>query len=447
MPEPLVGGAPNAPLVIATLGTHGDVRPIIALGCGLQARGYPVRILTSSHFETMIRSHGLAFFPLTGDYQKLLQRNPDLAEMRGGWRGIWGTLRAQMLNWARDWASQGRAACADAGLILGVGSASFLAHSLGQAYGVPVVFAQLQPLTASRHLPLTVMPSVRLPGRVSVALHHLVRLIGWQLLRPALNDVVRPALGLPAYPWTGPDRNALRVIYGYSAQLCPRPPDWPQSAQVCGFWRLPQPQWQPSAALQAFLQAGPPPLYIGFGSMTSSDAAQLTATVKAAVRLTGQRALLASGWGGLAVGEAADDDDAERFFHLEQAPHDWLFPRVAVAVHHGGAGTSGAALAAGIPSVVLPFGYDQSFWAHCLAQRGVAPPALARAGLQPEALAAAIRQAGTPAMRAAARALGQRIGQEDGVRNAVDQLEAWQLLEPAAVTPAAAARTEQHAIA
>ncbi len=120
---------------------------------------------------------------------------------------------------------------------------------------------------------------------------------------------------------------------------------------------------------------------------------------------------------------------------------------MSVAVHHGGAGTSGAALAAGIPSVVLPFGYDQSFWAHCLAQRGVAPPALARAGLQPEALAAAIHQASTPAMRAAARALGQRIGEEDGVRTAVDQLEAWQLLEPTAVAPAAAARTEQHAIA
>ncbi|ASL02395.1 glycosyltransferase [Xanthomonas citri] len=447
MLEFLADSAPNRPVVIATLGTHGDVRPIIALGRGLQARGYPVRILTSSNFEAMIRANGLGFFPLSGDHQKLLQGNPSVAEMRGGWRGIWSTLRAQLLSWAGDWAEQGRAACADAGLILGVGSASFLAHSLGQAYGVPVVFAQLQPLTASRHLPLMVMPTVRLPGRVSVALHHVVRFAGWQLMRPALNDIVRPALGLPAYPWSGPDRSGLRVIYGYSAQLCPRPPDWPQSAQVCGFWQLPQPQWQPPEALQAFLQAGPPPLYIGFGSMTSSDAAQLTATVKAAVRLTGQRALLASGWGGLAAGEGAAADDAERFFHLEQAPHDWLFPRVSVAVHHGGAGTSGAALAAGIPSVVLPFGYDQSFWAHCLAQRGVAPPALARAGLQPEALAAAIQQASTPAMRAAARALGQRIGEEDGVRNAVDQLEAWQLLEPTAVAPAAAARTEQHAIA
>ncbi|UXA71327.1 glycosyltransferase [Xanthomonas prunicola] len=447
MPEFLHQPALRRPLLIATLGTHGDVRPIIALGRGLQQRGYPVRVLTSANFETLIRANGLEFFPLSGDHQKLLQHNPDVAEMGGGRRAVWNTWRAHLQAWARDWALQGSAACADAGLILGVGSASFLAHSLGQAYGLPVVFAQLQPLTTSRHLPLMVMPRVRLPGLVSVALQHVVRFAGWQLMRPLLNDIVRPALGLPAYPWSGPDRSGLRVLYGYSAHLCPRPPDWPDSAQICGFWQLPQPQWQPPAALQAFLQAGPPPLYIGFGSMTSSDAAQLTATVKAAVRLTGQRALLASGWGGLGAGAAAAADDAERFFHLEQAPHDWLFPRVSVAVHHGGAGTSGAALAAGIPSVVLPFGYDQPFWAYCLAQRGVAPPALARAGLQPQTLAAAIQQASTPAMRAAAHALGQRIREEDGVRNAVDQLEAWQLLRPTAVTPAAAARTEQHAIA
>lgn len=175
--------------------------------------------------------------------------------------------------------------------------------------------------------------------------------------------------------------------------------------------------------------------------MISTDAAQLTAIVKAAVRLTGQRALLASGWGGLAAAEDASDD-AERFFQLEQAPHDWLFPRVAVAVHHGGAGTTGAALAAGIPSVVLPFGYDQPFWAHCLAQRGVAPPALARVGLQPETLADAISQASAPSMRAAARALGQRIREEDGIGRAVEQLKAWGLLQPA-VSVAPAVRIEQ----
>lgn len=257
MPESSFNAGRQRPVLIATLGTHGDVRPIIALGRGLQERGYPVRVLTSANFEALIRANGLDFFPLSGDHQKLLQGHPDVAEMRGGWRGIWGTLRAQLLEWARDWAEQGRAACAGAGLILGVGSASPLAHSLSQAYGLPVVFTQLQPLTASRHVPLMVMPTVRLPGLVSVALHHAVRFAGWQLMRPALNGIVRPALGLPAYPWSGPDRSAQRVVYGYSEHLCPRPPDWPDRAQVSGFWQLPQPQWQPPAALQAFLQAGP----------------------------------------------------------------------------------------------------------------------------------------------------------------------------------------------
>ncbi|WP_040145059.1 glycosyltransferase, partial [Xanthomonas citri] len=241
MPESRADPLRQRPVVIATLGTHGDVRPIIALALGLQRRGYPARVLTSSNFETLIRAHGLEFFPLSGDLQKLLQDHPDVAEMRGAP----GILRKKLLEWARDWPAQGRAACADAGLILGVGSASFLVHSLGEAYGVPVAFAQLQPLTESRHLPLMLMPNLRLPGSVSVALHRLMRFVGWQLMRPALNNIVRPALGLPGYPWSGPDRSGLRVIYGYSAHVCPRPPDWPESAQVCGFWQLPPSQWQP----------------------------------------------------------------------------------------------------------------------------------------------------------------------------------------------------------
>ncbi|WP_045739026.1 glycosyltransferase [Xanthomonas sp. MUS 060] len=427
-PARVQAASDDRPIVIATLGTHGDVRPVIALALGLQRRGHPVRVLTSENFAALVEANGLTFFPLSGDHQRMLQRNP----IREG-QSMLAKSRMfyhHLASWARDWPSQGRAACADARLLIGVGSASIVADALSQALQIPLVYAQLQPVTVSRHLPLVARPQLRLPGPLHVGLQHAIRFSGWQLLRSVVDGSVRLPLGLPAYGWRGPDTSTIRVLYGYSEHLCPRPSDWPARVQICGFWSLPNPQWQPPPALLDFLQAGPPPLYVGFGSMIDADAAQLTATVKAALRLTGQRALLATGWGGLIVDQ---DGDSDQFFALEHAPHDWLFPRVIAAVHHGGAGTAAAASIAGIPSVVVPFGYDQPFWAHCLAQRGVAPPALRRDGLQPEALAHALRQATSPTMRASAQALGQRLREEDGVTKAVAQLEQWGLLSDVSI--------------
>ena len=106
---------------------------------------------------------------------------------------------------------------------------------------------------------------------------------------------------------------------------------------MTGYWFFHQSQWRPPEALSEYLAAGPKPVYIGFGSMVSSNATSFTETVLAAVKKSGQRAVLASGWGGLAGDEGAQ---SEQIFFLRHAPHDWLFPRMSAAVHHGGAGTT-----------------------------------------------------------------------------------------------------------
>jgi len=136
--------------------------------------------------------------------------------------------------------------------------------------------------------------------------------------------------------------------------------------------------------------------------------------------------VLAAGWGGLELDEGALD---EQIYGLRQAPHDWLFPRMAGAVHHGGAGTTAAAVRAGIPSAVVPFYGDQPFWARCLQRRGVAPPALDRRRLDADALAAALIAMQQPQMLREADALGRAIRAEDGVGEAVRLLRYWGLLE------------------
>jgi sterol 3beta-glucosyltransferase len=431
MPEGRHYGNPHNTVVIFTLGTQGDARPCVALGQGLARQGYAVRIVTSANFAELVQAAGLDFMPLTGDFQALLEGDGQIAEQGLNPIAMARVFRHQMDVWASDWLAQGRSAIVDAGLLIGVGSATLLAAALAQAYRLPFVQAQLQPLTPSRQLPPMLLAPrwPRMPGVLSLAAYQLMRIAAWQVIRPAIDRRVRVPLGLPPYAWRGPylDRHdgRYRILYGFSEQLLPRPTDWPCDASVTGYWFTETPAWQPPPALQRFLEAGAKPVYIGFGSMVGATAEALTATVLEAVRQSGRRAILATGWGGL----RASPHDDEHVFFIQQAPHDWLLPRVSAAVHHGGAGTTAAAARAGIPSVVVPFYGDQPFWAACLAQRGVAPPALRRRGLDGLTLAQAIEAAHTPSMQAQAAALGQRLRKEDGVATAITRLQQWGLLD------------------
>src|SRR5262249_9104568 len=131
-------------------------------------------------------------------------------------------------------------------------------------------------------------------------------------------------------------------LEGYSPLVVPRPPDWGPGHHVTGYWHLEAPRgWRPPTDLAAFLAAGPPAVYVGFGSNANRDAEGVTRLVTRALRKAGVRGILATGWGGLREVERSD-----QFFPLEAAPHDWLFPRMAAVVHHGGAGSTAAGLRA-----------------------------------------------------------------------------------------------------
>ena len=161
----------------------------------------------------------------------------------------------------------------------------------------------------------------------------------------------------------------MPVLYAYSPTLLP-PPDWPSRFHVTGAWFLdPPPDWQPPPDLVAFLEGGPPPVYVGFGSMTSADPDATLALVLDALSRAGQRGVLLHGWAGLGTGRELPDT----VFALDDVPHSWLFPRMAALVHHGGAGTTVAGLRAGIPSVVTPLTADQPSWGRIVHRLGAGP--------------------------------------------------------------------------
>ena len=186
--------------------------------------------------------------------------------------------------------------------------------------------------------------------------------------------------------------------------------------RITGYWFLDTPEvWEPPAALLDFLESGPPPVFVGFGSMTGRHMGEVTRLVLAALARSGERGLLLSGWGGL-----GREDLPERVHVIDSAPFAWLFPRMAAVVHHGGAGTTGAGLRAGVPSVVVPFFGDQFFWGWRVEVLGGGPKPIPFKSLSVESLATAIRESvANQEMRRRAWDLGQRIRAVDGVTNAV----------------------------
>jgi UDP:flavonoid glycosyltransferase YjiC (YdhE family) len=404
------------------------VQPYLALGVGLQARGHPVRLATHADFADLVRQHGLDFHPIERCGQELQASPAGQRMLQAGDNPVvflreFARLRLPLV---REMMEACRQACADADEILLSPTALFISLSVAEKLQRPTCWTALQPAALTRHLPNFLFPPaprwLPIPGLYNLATHVLAAETFWQLMRSALNDARREVLGLEALPLLGPARELLRKrlrLFGYSPLVVPPPPDWGDENQVTGYWFLREPEYQPAEELVRFLEAGPPPVYIGFGSNHDADPHAVTRLVLEALERVGMRGLLHTGWGGLEQVKASD-----RVLSIGAVPHEWLLPRMAAVVHHGGAGTTGAALRSGVPSLVVPFFSDQPFWARRTFELGVGPAPIPRRQLTAQRLADALRQAQTDSrMREAAAQLGIRLRGEDGVGRAVEVFE------------------------
>lgn len=426
-------------ITIFAIGTQGDIRPFTALGRGLMRAGHQVRLATSANFQALVTGAGLEFAPLTADYEKLMLSDPEMINNGMNVVKVARIMRGHLSEMASHWAAEGRAAAAGAELLIGAGPATILVASLSDALDIPCVQAQLQPMTPCSDIPPMMLPPprFRIPGPVNRGLYHALRMFTWMVLSPAINGILRKDLGLAPYNWRGPYHGGpatrRRVLYGYSGVILPHSRDWTDDQRVTGYWFLDESgEWEPPADLMQFLDAGTRPVYVGFGSMLSTDSERITRIVLDAVKKVGCRAIIATGWGGMVADGALVDRD---IFVLKQAPHDWLFPRCAAAVHHGGAGTTTAAARAGIPSVIMPFITEQAFWSDRLERLGTAPRHLNRKTVTAAGMARAIAQALEPEMARRAIRLGQQVSAERGIDNAIRQLADWGLLSPAPAIP------------
>lgn len=463
---------PKLNVVIHVVGSRGDVQPFVALGKILKSTyGHRVRLATHPTFKGFVEENGLEFFSIGGNPSELMAfmvKNPGLMPGFDSLKsGDVGKRRKGMEEIVLGcWRS-----CIEAGNGLGPAPSSGSPLSLGlEAAGInmdtdpsdkpfvadaiianPPSFAHIhiaEKLGIPLHMMFTyvfltsfssrlLLTRYRMPWSPTQSFPHplaniqssnadvnmtnfisycLVEMMTWQGLGDVINRFRERALGLDAISliWAPGMLTRLRVPYTYcwSPALIPKPKDWGRHISISGFYFLSlASSYTPEPDLAAFLAAGPPPVYIGFGSIVVDDPNAMTALIFEAVRKTKVRALVSKGWGGLG-GDALDVP--EGVFMLGNVPHDWLFKHVSCVVHHGGAGTTAAGIATGKPTVVVPFFGDQPFWGAMTARAGAGPLPIPYKQLTADKLAAAIVDALKPETLAKAQELGAKIKEEKG---------------------------------
>ena len=410
------------------VGTRGDVQPALALGVGLKRAGFEAQLVSFEEFRSLAGMYGLNFAPLNANIHELL--NPG-----AGKKVFTGTNLFELMKLFQKmvamlltdlWqVSQG------CDLLISNAATAMVVDAVAEKLQIPHIETSVFPGWPTRAFPSFFGPwppslgaqSHGLAGQLKGAINWFsYKPVNWATslwLRPIIERCRRDVLGLPGRKSEQPGRKPTPILAGFSRYALPRPPEWGENIHVTGYWYLDTPGFEPPPALQAFLDAGAPPVYIGFGSMPSQNPEQVTDMVIQALAMAGQRGILLTGQGVLGCGMTQRASTHPVYF-VDSIPHDWLLPRTAAVVHHGGAGTTAAGIRAGIPSILIPIGADQRLWAYRVETLGIGPTPIPRSRLTSERLANAITQAVTDqAMRQRAVTLGAKISSEDGVGEAV----------------------------
>ncbi|KYK54591.1 glucosyl/glucuronosyl transferase [Drechmeria coniospora] len=444
---------PQLNVAIQIVGSRGDVQPFVALGRVLKdTYGHRVRIATHPIFQTFVEENDLEFFSIGGDPAELMAfmvkypglmpgiealKSGEISKRRVGIReillGCWRSC-IEAGNGLRP-PPKFRNGNEPVGLSTGVpgnqplvpfvadaiiaNPPSFAHIHVAEKLGIPLHMMFTMPWSPTRAFPHP-LANVRSSNMNDATTNHLtytlVEMMTWQGLGDVVNRFRETTLHLPPLSFLHAPGLLTRLkvphTYCWSPALIPKPNDWRDHIDVAGFFFLNlASSFTPDSHLAAFLNAGPPPIYIGFGSIVVDDPVAMTRIIFDAIRRTGLRALVSKGWGDL----GADDVGVPEGVHmLGDVPHDWLFERVSCVVHHGGAGTTAAGIRAGKPTLVIPFFGDQPFWGSMIARAKAGPKPIMHQDLDAEKLAEALLFCLRAETKEQARKLGERIREEQG---------------------------------
>ncbi|OAX82526.1 hypothetical protein ACJ72_03124 [Emergomyces africanus] len=408
-----------------TIGSRGDVQPYIALCKGLIAEGHIPKIATHREFEPWIRKHGIDFAPVEGDPAELMRICVEngmftysfLKEASSKFRG-----------WIDDLLSSAWASCQNSDILIESPSAMAGIH-IAEALGIPYFRAFTMPWTRTRAYPHAfAVPERKMGGAYNYITYVMFDNVFWKAIAGQVNRWRKRELGLRSTNLDKMQPNKVPFLYNFSPSVVPPPLDFCDWIRVTGYWFLDEGgDWKPPAELENFIKQARVDekkiVYIGFGSIVVSDPAALTKTVVDSVLRADVRCILSKGWSD----RLGDPSSAKveiplppEIHQIKSAPHDWLFSQIDAAAHHGGAGTTGASLRAGIPTIIKPFFGDQFFFGSRVEDLGVG---ICMKRLNVSVFSRALWEA-THSERiiVKAKALGEQIRKEDGVATAIQAI-------------------------
>jgi sterol 3beta-glucosyltransferase len=371
---------PSEPLTIVclTIGSRGDVQPYIALCKELLKEGHKPRIATHAEFEPWVRKHGIDFAVVDGNPAELMR----ICVEHGMFTyGFMKEANAKFRGWLDDVCSSSWRACQGADVLIESPSTMAGIH-IAEALEIPYFRAFTMPWTRTRAYPhaFSVLEK-KMGGGYNSLTYITFDTIFWTAISGQINKWRRRELGLQGTTQHKMQASMRPFLYNFSPHVVPPPLDWPDWVRVTGYWFLDESDmYEPPAELTAFIHKarkdGKKLVYVGFGSIVIDDPAALTKTVVDSVLKADVRCVLSKGWSDRLMDPTKDASKPEiplpeEIFQIQSAPHDWLFRQMDAAVHHGGSGTTGASLRAGIPTIIKPFFGDQFFFAQRVEDMGV----------------------------------------------------------------------------
>lgn len=424
---------PSKPLhfTFLTIGSRGDVQPYIALAKGLITDGHKCRIATHGEFKEWIESHGIEFGYVGGDPAELMRICVEN-----------GTFTVSFLKeglqkfrgWVDDLLKTSWDACQGTDVLVESPSAMGGYH-IAEALAIPYFRAFTMTWTRTRAYPHAfAVPERKMGGSYNYMSYVMFDQVFWRATSGQINRWRRNILHLPPTSLDKMEPHKIPFLYNFSPHIVPPPLDWPEWIRVTGYWFLDEAdvsakRWTPPEDLVRFIdnahRIGKKVVYIGFGSIVVSDPKAMTKCVIEAVVQSGVYAILSKGWSDrlhIKTGDAYEPEEPlpPQIYAIQSIPHDWLFTRIDAACHHGGAGTTGASLRAGIPTIIRPFFGDQFFWADRVEALGVGSGVrkLTVASLTEALITATHDQKQIDR----ARLIGEQIRSEKGVAIAIESI-------------------------
>ncbi|KAF8634463.1 hypothetical protein AX15_000905 [Amanita polypyramis BW_CC] len=424
---------PSNPLhfTFLTIGSRGDVQPYIALAKGLMVDGHRCRIATHGEFQAWIESHGIEFGYVGGDPAELMRICVENGTFTVSFLKE-GLLKFR--GWLDDLLKTSWEACQGTDVLIESPSA-MAGYHIAEALRIPYFRAFTMVWTRTRAYPHAfAVPERKMGGSYNYMSYVMFEQIFWRAISGQINRWRRNVLHVGSTSLDKMEPHRIPFLYNFSPHVVPPPLDWPEWIRVTGYWFLDDAdvsakKWSPPPDLDKFIKEArtlnKKIVYIGFGSIVVSDPNGMTQCVVEAVVQSGVYAILSKGWSDRLHAKSSDTPDPEvpfppQIYSISSIPHDWLFKRIDAACHHGGAGTTGASLRAGIPTIIKPFFGDQFFCADRVEALGVG---------------SAVRKLTVPALTEAfitattdikqinrAKRLGEQIRSEKGVATAIESI-------------------------